>query len=164
MLRCAFHTHPIASRLSGGDHSSSSRAAKSALDRDVTGLPTGPPMLNAHDEVERLLDQIRAISPSQAVELASNQISALCGAYMEEIEELPGREYNLSPGEAKVLALLLRKRGKIVSREALFTASALNEETEIKTIDVRICKLRQKLPADKYKIETIWATGFRLAA
>lgn len=124
-------------------------------------MPRGN-MNNAHQEVERLLTQIRTAAHNPVIERATDQISALCKAYMEPTEDLPGAEYNLTPGEAKVFAMLLKRRGMTCSKEALLTACSLNDEAEIKMVDVRICTLRRKLARAEYNIETVWGVGYRL--
>lgn len=120
-------------------------------------------MLSAKEEIERLLAQIMIAAPSPAVERCSNQISVLCSAYMEIIEPLPEVEKHMAPGDAKVFALLLKRRGKICSKEAIVNACSVDPDAMPKMADVRVCRLRQVLPPE-YKIETIYGIGYRLAA
>lgn len=122
-------------------------------------IPYGP---TAMERIESLLDKILAAAPTPEVISAVDQIADICAPYMETTEQLPGIEYDLTPGEAKILALFLSRRGKICSRDALFSAAALSDNSQIKTLDVHICRMRQKLPKDKYPIETIWGRGYRL--
>lgn len=70
----------------------------------------------------------------------------------------------LSPSEGAIFDLLLARRPRVVTKEALLAAlEALNgTEPEIKIVDVQICKLRKKLAGTKIKIKTAWGAGFSL--
>lgn len=76
-----------------------------------------------------------------------------------------GRALDLSPKEFDILAMLAEHCGRVVSRTDLFdhlwgTAFAGEE----RLIDRHIMKLRQKLGDAASLIETVWGTGYRLAA
>lgn len=114
------------------------------------------------EEIERLLTQIRIAAPSNVVARASDKISVLCSAYMEIIEPLPEVEKHMAPGDAKVFALLLKRRGKICSKEAIVNACSIDPDAMPKMADVRVCRLRQVLPSE-YEIETIYGIGYRMA-
>lgn len=120
-------------------------------------------MLSAKEEIERILAQIRLVAPSATVERCSDQISVLCSAYMEIIEPLPNLAKHITPGEAKTLALLLKRRGQVCSKESIVNASSVTPDAMPKMADVHICRLRRALPPE-YKIETIYGVGYRLAA
>jgi len=122
-------------------------------------LPRGPTSLQ---RIEALLDTILSISQDPAVIAAADQIADICTAHMETIEAPTWTEYDLTPGEAGMFSLLLSKRGQVCSKQALFTVSCARGETMDKSIEVRICYMRKKLPADKFKIETVWGKGYRL--
>jgi len=122
-------------------------------------MPHGP---SALERVESLLDQIVSISQHPDILKAADQIADLCSAYMEQVEPFAGSEYNLTPCEAKVFDLLMSKRGQICSRQALMAAASSKEDSQLKTLDVHICRLRQKLPKGKFQIEAIWTKGFRM--
>lgn len=117
---------------------------------------------SAPEEIERLLAQIRVITSSPVVEEASNRISVLCGAYMEQIAPLPKLQKHITPGEAKTLALLLKRRGQIVSNESIVNVCSPNPDAMLKLASVHICRLRRALPPE-YIIETVWGIGYRLA-
>ncbi|SMH42189.1 winged helix-turn-helix domain-containing protein [Mesorhizobium australicum] len=73
-----------------------------------------------------------------------------------------GRFARLNPAEAAIFGKLRERAGRIVSKETLHSALYLLEpESEIKIVDVHICKLRKKLTPIGLPIETVWGTGYR---
>ncbi len=121
-------------------------------------------MRSAYQEVRALLTQISVAAHTPAIVRASDQIDALCRAYMEPDQAIKGSEFGLSPSRAKMFALLLKRRGQVVSREALLNVCIHQDEPpDIKIIDVQMSHLRKKLP-EQYRIETVWGVGYRLAA
>jgi DNA-binding response OmpR family regulator len=121
--------------------------------------------MNAQQEVERLLAQIRVLTNNPAVVRASDQIEVLTRAYMEPPETfLP--DIHFTRAERRMLDLLRSRVGKTVSRDALQDASGFDrtEPAHSKTLDVQLCRLRAKLKqfAIPYHIETDYGTGFRL--
>lgn len=117
---------------------------------------------SAFEESEKLIEFIRSHSNNPAIDSALDQLTVLADAHMRDIEELPGKEYNLGPGEQKVLALLLKRRGKVCSKLAILNVCAISDDVTDKSVQVRIWNLRQKLPKGKYDIETIWGVGYRM--
>src|SRR5262245_40323542 len=73
------------------------------------------------------------------------------------------RLFGLSPAEGRALAELMEHQH--VSRQALHAAMAHDGTpvSQIKTVDVIVCKLRRKLAPHHIEIVTIWGLGFRLA-
>ena len=73
----------------------------------------------------------------------------------------------LSRREVEILALLLRERGRIVSRRRLLSdvwGMGSPERIETRTVDMHIAKLRKKLGADgRHLIETVRGEGYRLS-
>ena len=94
---------------------------------------------------------------------------------LEVVEQLTAqdeplqREVNgavLTPQQAIIFAILKRYEGEAVSRERIWHAiSAGRPDTgpDIKSVDVQICMMR-KLLRGQYRIETIWAFGYRMEA
>jgi DNA-binding response OmpR family regulator len=70
----------------------------------------------------------------------------------------------LTPIEFDILALLARRKGSAVSREALVEA-ALDpaSDSSRRTLDVHISRLRSKLGQDAALLETVWGIGYRLS-
>jgi DNA-binding response OmpR family regulator len=123
-------------------------------------------MPTAHDQVEALLDQLRARAKDPEIDLLSGRISLLCRGYMEPAEEevLPGAR--LTPNERSILGLLQARLGRIVTRGALLDAASFHHgwgrEPMPKIIDVYICRLRRKLVGSGLAIETVWGSGYRM--
>jgi len=71
---------------------------------------------------------------------------------------------SLTPVEFEILALLVRRKGSAVTREALVDA-ALDpaQDGSRRTLDVHISRLRSKLGKDALQLETVWGIGYRLS-
>ena len=71
---------------------------------------------------------------------------------------------SLTPVEFEILALLARRKGSAVTRDALVDA-ALDpaHDTSRRTLDVHISRLRSKLGSDAAQLETVWGIGYRLS-
>jgi DNA-binding response OmpR family regulator len=124
--------------------------------------------MSAHQEVERLLDQIRAISVDPAVERAADKISILCEAYMGKEGVSPPPRVHLNRRELRVWQHLVSRVGKTVKPESLLSSLAFDEadgsDIGMKNVSVHVCRIRQKLAAANadYWIETDWGCGYRL--
>lgn len=120
--------------------------------------------MNAYQEVERLLSEISQAAKSPAIIRKTEEISVLCRAYMEPDQAEPFPEVFTTPSRRKMLALLIKRKGQVVSRSALMDCLAHDDfEPDSRIVDVHICQLRQALINTKYEnmIETVWGTGFR---
>jgi DNA-binding response OmpR family regulator len=71
---------------------------------------------------------------------------------------------SLTPVELEILALLARRKGSAVTRDALVDA-ALDpaHDASRRTLDVHISRLRSKLGTDAAQLETVWGIGYRLS-
>lgn len=79
--------------------------------------------------------------------------------------DAPERHVNLSTNEAKILGLLLRQKGKTVTRDDLITRLWQSESfIDDNTLSVNVNRLRQKLDelTTEELIETKRGTGYRL--
>jgi hypothetical protein len=80
----------------------------------------------------------------------------------EHITMLAIRKFSLTPGEAKLFIALLRRPA--MTKNSLHTVVIRNEQdppTDIKIVDVYVCKLRKKLPVEiSDAIMTIWGKGY----
>lgn len=76
------------------------------------------------------------------------------------------RFFKASPLEAAMLAMMLRRNE--VTKEQLHTVVERKRqgktETDLKIVDVMICKLRKKLSPHDIKIETMWGMGYLIPA
>lgn len=80
-----------------------------------------------------------------------------------------GMKPALSPNEVQMMVLLASTPGRVVSKEVCmqqFYGLDVDDEPEMKIIDVYLCKLRKNLeevhPDTKTMIETVWGRGYRL--
>lgn len=71
---------------------------------------------------------------------------------------------SLTPVELDILALLARRKGSAVTRDALVEA-ALDpaHDGSRRALDVHISRLRSKLGPDAARLETVWGIGYRLS-
>ena len=72
-------------------------------------------------------------------------------------------ELGLTPSEARVLGLLLKR--DVATKDGLMVAlygRGNREEAEIKIVDVFICKIRKKLKPFSLTIETVWGQGYTM--
>jgi|GEM_PF-774248 len=71
---------------------------------------------------------------------------------------------HLTQKEFGMLRILAERSGAIVTKEQFLNGlyDPLEEEPEIKIIDVFICKLRKKLGSAGVLIETVWGKGYML--
>jgi DNA-binding response OmpR family regulator len=73
-----------------------------------------------------------------------------------------GRSAALTPTEFAVLAFLVERRGRAVSRSVLAEqALASLEEPDARTVDSHVARLRKKLGAGASAIATVWGIGYR---
>ena len=72
-----------------------------------------------------------------------------------------GKTISLTIKEFDILALLLKNKGKVVSRDEILSSIWGNEELEIRTIDMHIKSLRKKIN-DEGIIETIYGLGYKV--
>ena len=83
----------------------------------------------------------------------------------ERVVTLNGAELKLTPGELRILALLVSHRGRILARSRILDAVQIEERSVTeRTIDVQIANLRRKLGDWAKHIETIRGVGYRVKA
>jgi len=82
--------------------------------------------------------------------------------------EIGGNRVYVTPKEYRILELLCRRQGVVLSKEVFLDhLYAGRDEPETKIIDVFVCKLRKKLreaSSGKNYIETVWGRGYLLRA
>ena len=78
---------------------------------------------------------------------------------------LDGRMLSLTPAEFELLSLLVRNRGRVLSRDRILDAThGIDLEAYDRSIDVLVSRLRQKLgddPKTPTFIQTVRGTGYR---
>lgn len=83
------------------------------------------------------------------------------------LTDAAGYRVELTPGEFKLLALLVKAGGRVVDREQLFQAVARGEGSgHYRTVDVLISRLRKKLEGDSRNpalIVTVTGIGYHIA-
>ncbi len=126
-------------------------------------------MLSVPEEVERLLDQIRAVTNNPAIVRASDKLQVLCAAHFgPDVSPIPPGlgHIHFTASEARTIALLYARRGKTTRRDSLVNVMIHDpgDGPQDKIVDVRICKIRSKIKDTAYKIETARGVGYRMLA
>jgi len=73
-----------------------------------------------------------------------------------------GRELTLTPKEYDLLATMARFPGVVLDREQLLDLVWGTSFYAMRTVDVHVARLREKLRDSGVRIETVWGTGYRL--
>ena len=74
-----------------------------------------------------------------------------------------GQPLALTPKEFDLLATLCGFPGVVLGREQLLDLVWGTSFYAVRTVDVHIARLREKLGASNVHIDTVWGTGYRLA-
>jgi two-component system response regulator ResD len=74
-----------------------------------------------------------------------------------------GKEVSLTPKEFDLLATFARFPNVALDREQLLDLVWGTSFYAIRTVDVHVARLREKLKGRSLHIETVWGTGYRLA-
>ena len=121
-------------------------------------------MPTAHDQVEALLDRIRAVAPDPATLRVTDQISVLCRSYMTPAADARWERFGLTRLETRLMAALVERIGHCVAKGALMDALYFDRphgEPDAKIVDILVCKIRKKIAGSGFVIETIWGQGYR---
>jgi two-component system phosphate regulon response regulator PhoB len=142
--------------------------AKSAANDRITGLEIG-----ADDYVTKpfspreVILRIKAIERRRSAEDADESLTT--GPIMVDPVrhhvEVGGKPIRLTTAEFKLLTMLMKKPGRLLSRDMLL-AGAWGYENLIntRTVDTHIRRLRRKLGKAARSIETVRGFGYRLRA
>jgi DNA-binding response OmpR family regulator len=79
------------------------------------------------------------------------------------IAGLHGKPVSLTPREFDLLATFARFPNVVLDREHLLDLVWGTSFYALRTVDVHVARLRDKLRGSKLKIETVWGSGYRLA-
>ena len=74
-----------------------------------------------------------------------------------------GRTVSLTPKEFDLLATFVRFPNVALDREQLLDLVWGTSFYAMRTVDVHVARLREKLKGSPLRIETVWGTGYRLA-
>lgn len=131
----------------------------------ATDLPTWP--YSTHDEVSHLACDDVPLLQSRIDQLLEERRARRTEERRGSVE-LPA-EWRLTATESRFLSTLLSAPG-VVTKEALHVGLSDRDEpdTELKIVDVIVCKVRKKLTAAMPKgvtaVETVWGRGYQATA
>jgi len=115
---------------------------------------------NPQELIARIRAHFRRYSKTEKTEGAGFSINEMHHRIYKE-----GMVLKLSPKEYELLALLIKQPNKTFSRHELMdNLWGKDYIGDLKTVDVHICRLREKIEEDStnpYYIETVWGYGYR---
>jgi len=132
----------------------------------ITGLELG-----ADDYVTKpfspreVVLRVKALERRLATETSENK--CVCGAItLDSIRhrvDVGGRPLHLTTMEFKLLNMLIKEPGRLLSREMLLTAAwGYDTVIDTRTVDTHVRRLRSKLGKSATAIETVRGSGYRL--
>ena len=136
-------------------------SANSLVTDKVDGLDMGADdyiakpfdLLELMSRVNALFRRFKKSSSFEYGKLVLNSESHIC--------KYDGKTISLTIKEFDILSLLLKNKGKVVSRDEILSSIWGNEELETRTIDMHIKSLRKKIN-DEGIIETIYGLGYKV--
>lgn len=103
--------------------------------------------------------------PEEAVDYLLWQLDLLAEAIGDAHHLVDDMGMNLTAAERRVMICLYNARGNVRCRDQIHAAlifGGSGNETEPQNVNVRICNLRRKLPADVGAIKTYIGLGYAL--
>ena len=109
--------------------------------------------------------RVKALERRLATETSENK--CVCGAItLDSIRhrvDVGGRPLHLTTLEFKLLNMLIKEPGRLLSREMLLTAAwGYDTVIDTRTVDTHVRRLRSKLGKSATAIETVRGSGYRL--
>jgi len=111
-----------------------------------------------------LLARVAAVLRRGAPAASAEDFDGLVLDEENHTAKLGGEELKLAPGEFRILALLVRNRGRVLARGRILDAVLADDEKSVteRTVDVQVATLRRKLGDWAEHIETIRGVGYRI--
>ncbi|HSP54444.1 MAG TPA: response regulator transcription factor [Dehalococcoidia bacterium] len=125
---------------------------------DYVTKPFNPEELIAR--VGAVLRRTRAAAPAPEPERI--QLGGLTLELAERRAVVSGRDLPLTPKEYDLLSTMARFPGVVLDREQLLDLVWGTSFYAMRTVDVHVARLREKLRETEVRIETVWGTGYRL--
>jgi two-component system, cell cycle response regulator CtrA len=124
-------------------------------------------VLSAFCPVDELMARLRAVIRRSGGHTKSTLTAGPLELCLDSREvKVSGQSLHLTPKEYALLELLMLKRGVSLSKGACLNhLYGTDEEPELKTVDVIVCRLRKKLAAVGLPalVQNVWGCGYRLA-
>jgi DNA-binding response OmpR family regulator len=128
--------------------------------------------LGVHDYIPKPLDPWEVVARVEAVFRRGKRIICVDAEHLMlgrlDIDPLSrqawvaGEEISLTPKEYDLLTTLVRLRGVALHRSRLLELVWGTMFVTPRTIDVHICRLREKLAGAGLHIDAVWGSGYRL--
>ncbi len=124
-------------------------------------------VLSAFCQVEELMARLRAVIRRSGGHARSTLTAGPLELSLDSREvRVSGQPLHLTPKEYALLELLMLKRGVSLTKGACLNhLYGTEEEPELKTVDVIVCRLRKKLATVGLPslVQNVWGCGYRLA-
>ncbi|MDE2580283.1 MAG: response regulator transcription factor [Rhodospirillales bacterium] len=124
-------------------------------------------VLSAFCPIDELLARLRAVIRRSGGHTKSVLNAGPLELCLDSHEvKVSGKPLHLTPKEYALLELLMLKRGVSLTKGACLNhLYGAEEEPELKTVDVIVCRLRKKLAAVGLPslVQNVWGCGYRLA-
>lgn len=124
-------------------------------------------VLSAFCPVDELMARLRAVIRRAGGHAKSTLTAGPLELCLESREvRVSGQPLHLTPKEYALLELLMLKRGVSLTKGACLNhLYGTEEEPELKTVDVIVCRLRKKLAAVGLPslVQNVWGCGYKLA-
>lgn len=117
---------------------------------------------NPQELVARVQSVLRRARPADAGALDQIDVGALHMDIRNRTATIRGEAVTLTPKEFDLLATFARFLNVTLDREKLLDLVWGTAFYSLRTVDVHIVRLRNKLQGSGLKIETVWGSGYRL--
>ena len=101
------------------------------------------------------------VNPSNSLKIASLEMN-LESLSVTLVKDGYRKELEFGPTEFKLLRLLASNKGALLTREYIYDNVWKGSNTDMRTVDTHISKLRKKLAVSGVAIQSCWGEGYRL--